>query len=531
VAGIPATLASESDFEGARREYLRSLMAKRVMAMEASATGLDTVASVTSRTAVRWRRHLANLYRREHLWPSIEVTQAEIQRYFSMAGMDREREIAGILVEEEETAREVRRRLADGDSFEELAREYSVHGPSASQGGLLGFVSAEEAAALRVPHDLFLSLPVGEASDPLPMGTRFEIIRFLQDRELGLESQRAHITGIIRREKRGLLERQTTRSLGEELSWRLSEEGLRFLLTRASVRGYVLRKELSATEAAMPLLLYEGGEVNVGDYVDALWTDPPRAHGGWGVQDSAEVSRVAADLLQGEVMLVQAALRSGLADRPAAQLRLRTIRAEFAVRELRQREAVTKATVSVEDVEEFYEEHEDIFRRPEDLYLIEVLVENRAEADSLLALIEQGESLESLAQKHTIRAEQLWEKPGTVTLSDQERLAHPRFYHAAQQARDGELVGPVEVDGGFSVFEVAGRSGGEILPLSDVARRARALASRKKRELLFDELVDALMDRYEDRIVIYPSELEAALPDSFLKRLQTENSPVVADRA
>ncbi|MEC7842915.1 MAG: hypothetical protein VX911_08530, partial [Candidatus Latescibacterota bacterium] len=68
MSGIPAALASEKDFEGARREYLRSLMAKRVMAMEARAIGLDTVAKVTSRTSVRWRRHLANLYRREHLW-------------------------------------------------------------------------------------------------------------------------------------------------------------------------------------------------------------------------------------------------------------------------------------------------------------------------------------------------------------------------------------------------------------------------------------------------------------------------------
>ena len=248
------------------------------------------------------------------------------------------------------------------------------------------------------------------------------------------------------------------------------------------------------------------------------------------MRDSAEVSQVAADLLQAEVMLVQAALRSGLAARPSEQLKLRRIREEFAVRRLRQLEAVEKATVSAEEVEEFYEDHEDIFRRPEDLYLVELLVETRVEADSLLALIEQGESLESLAEKHTVRPEQLWEKPGTVTLSDQERLAHPRFYHAAQQAQDGELVGPVEVDGGFSLFKVVGRSGGELLPLRDVDRRARALASRRKREQLFDELVDALMDRYEDRIVIYPAELEAALPDSFLERLQSEDSPVGTDR-
>ena len=171
------------------------------------------------------------------------------------------------------------------------------------------------------------------------------------------------------------------------------------------------------------------------------------------------------------------------------------------------------------EVEDYYQDHQDIFRRPEDLYLVEALVETRAEADSLVAQIGEGESLKKLAVRHSVRPAQLWEKPGTVTLSGRERLAHPRFYHAAQQAQDGELVGPLEVDGGFSVFEVVGRSGGEVLPLSEVDKRARALAGRQKREQLFDELVDGLMDRHERAITIYPAELEAALPDSFLKRL------------
>ena len=61
VSGIPPTLTSEKGFDGARREYLRSLMAKRLLAMEASARGLDTVAAVTTPTAARWRRHLADL--------------------------------------------------------------------------------------------------------------------------------------------------------------------------------------------------------------------------------------------------------------------------------------------------------------------------------------------------------------------------------------------------------------------------------------------------------------------------------------
>lgn len=531
VSGIPPTLTSEKGFDGARREYLRSLMAKRLLAMEASARGLDTVAAVTTPTAARWRRHLAGLYRREHLWPSIEVSEEEIQRYFGLSGMDHERELAGILVEEEEIAREIRRRLDSGHSFKDLAREYSIHEPSASRGGLLGFVSVEQAAALGIPRELFKSLAVGEPSGILPMGKRFEIVRFLQDRELALESQRAAISATLLREKRERVEQEAILSLAAELGWRPSAEGLRLLLARVSGQGFVLRKSLTVSDAATPLFQYEGGEVNVGDYVDALWSDPPRAHTGWGVRDSAEVCQVGADLLGGEALLVQAALRSGLAARPRELLKLRRLREEFAIRQMRRIEAVAKATVSTDEVEEYYQDHQDIFRRPEDLYLVEALVETRAEADSLVAQIGEGESLKKLAERHSVRPAQLWEKPGTVTLSDQERLAHPRFYHAAQQAQDGELVGPLEVDGGFSVFEVVGRSGGELLPLSEVDKRARALAGRQKREQLFDELVDGLMDRHERAITIYPAELEAALPDSFLKRLQVEDLPVSDDRA
>ena len=77
----------------------------------------------------------------------------------------------------------------------------------------------------------------------------------------------------------------------------------------------------------------------------------------------------------------------------------------------------------------------------------------------------------------------------------------------------------MEVEDGFSLFKVLDREERKVQPFSEVESKARALLRGQQREQRFEEWIDSLMDKYDDRIAISERALAAALPDTFLQRL------------
>jgi len=95
----------------------------------------------------------------------------------------------------------------------------------------------------------------------------------------------------------------------------------------------------------------------------------------------------------------------------------------------------------------------------------------------------------------------------------------PELYAAAQQAEKGRLIGPLALDGGYSVFEVLDRQRGILPEFARVERRARALAVRQRQNEQFEVFIDELLKKYDGLVSVYPEELVRALPDSLLERL------------
>lgn len=109
----------------------------------------------------------------------IEVTDEEIQAKYDQ--MKKEVSARHILVEDEETALEVKQLLEDGGDFTELAKEYSTEPAAQESGGDLGFFGPgqmdpafEEAA---------FSLEPNVISDPIQSSFGFHIIEVTETRE------------------------------------------------------------------------------------------------------------------------------------------------------------------------------------------------------------------------------------------------------------------------------------------------------------------------------------------------------------
>ena len=515
----PRNLRSKQEGAAARQDYLRSLLVKHLLYLEAQVWELQESMEVQKRLAASWHQHLIEVYRNEQPSIQVEVDEADIRRHFEEKDLGSQRQLAGILVEEESQAQEVLAKLAAGESFADLARQYSVHKGSAAQGGVWGYISRQQARRLKIPDEVFRELPMGVVSDILPINKRYLVMRFLQDRPGSLNEHRSRIRSVLHAGKLKEAKREQVRSLAREFGWKIESAGLELLLKKAAAYSPVHRRHFSAREAVQPLFTYQGGQVTVGEYVDALWEDAGRALSGWGMKDSAAVVATAESTVMESAILLEAAKRAGIPERSEEQNWLEQTRWEFMVRQVRREEVADKAVVSEEEAKEFYQSHEDLFRKSDQFDLIEVLVETEEKAQDLFTTLERGDAtLIDLAQEHTIRTESQ-EEPGKVHLHGRDRYVNPQLYEAVQAAEIGELVGPVQVKGGYSLFKVLRRIEGELPPFSKVARRAHSLLSRQKEDQLFEELVAELLEKYQDRITIYQNELEAALPDTLIQRL------------
>ena len=516
VVQMPQSLRLQGQGDPARKRYLRSMLAKYLLVLEAKERGLDTAQVVQTKVMHYWRQHLVDTYRQLALAPNVQVSEEEVRAYFAHSGLDRKRQMAGILVEEDSTAKQIYEQLEAGGDFAQLAAEYTVDERSASQGGILGFIDLEQARRLQIPDEVFRSLPSGQLSPILPMGTRYQIVRFLQDQPVPLAEKRQQIRDILYERKRLEQESAETATLARKLDVQLVPEGLDILLDKAALHTRVRLAHLTDEEVGQPLFTYKGGQIALGDYLNALWKDM-RALSGWGVRDSAEVIGTARELVLMPALLAEAAQRAGLEEMADGQQRLAEIRTEFMIKQLRQEEVIDQSEASQEEARDFYDDNEELFREPAQYIVVEVLVETEVEAAGLLRAIAQGATLGMLAQKHTIRPD-MKKEDGLLHLGEYERLTLPRLFKAVKAADLNKITGPEHVEGGYSIFKVLNRQGGELSPFFQVEKKARALVRGQKREQLFEDLIDDLLDKYKERIAVSDSALAAALPDAFLQR-------------
>lgn len=482
-----------------KEEMLEVMISKELFVAEALKRGLGGGEDVRRRLESLRRRLMKKRFY-EDIVGEVEVNDEEVERKFR-EGFEEEVRTSHILCDSEEDAWEVLEELKGGASFEELAEERSLHPPSARRRGDMGYLP--KALFLPELRDSIWDLEVGEVF-PRPLRSRygFHVVKLTGRRKVELGPRRAYIADMVRREKR---EGKFSAYLSDlEERYHLVCEGgtLRLLLERGR-KAKDRVPEVGEAEGGMTLFRWRGGELKVSEYVEALsqvpfWERP--------VPTDSSAVRAFGERLAGDRIFLAEAEARGYGRKVEPQVR--RLRERFAAEKLYRMEVEDRSHVTEEDIEKFYRENEERFRVPPTVVIREILVRTRSEADGLLRRIRNGEDMASLARRYSIR-EDTRERGGMTRPLTEDDPQFGKIARMALKAKVGQLIGPVDVPGGFSVFRILRKEPGRMRSLSEVRGRVWPFVRARKQEEVLAKFLDSLRTAY--RVEVHEEALRFVL--------------------
>ncbi len=507
-ANVPEAFKTEKSGVEGQRDYLKTMIDREFMLLEAREQGIDQSESLVQKLEWQKKKSVIEAFYEKEIGPKLEISEEEIRHCFEEEGLGRAVKMRHIAVKTEDDVRMVLKEIEQGRSFEEVARERSLDRKSAEKGGLLDAFYAKNELGELIGARAF-SMEIGQISEPIRMGYGYEVIQVIAEKPVPFEHWKASLEQRLKRHKfseewDALLDR-----LKAAVHLRFKHDGMELLLARAAASGAA--PDLSEQERGIALYEYEEGRITLGDFVDAAQGSAWRFIGA----DSTKAMQYAERRIIAERLMLDAARRAGFYEDEEILAWLEKKKEDLLIDKLREGEVKDKAAVSEEEIRAEYDMHKrDRYALPEEILITEILVETEEEAQQLSDQIKKGAELSELAGRHTLRKEYRKTQGQFQVRSFEKALYGGDLVEIAGIAPIGQLMGPIEVKGGYSIFRVEERGERRPEPFEAVERRVRANFLDAREVQLFDQLIERLRIKYEDRVIYFEEHLKEAVREA-----------------
>lgn len=467
-----------------------------LLAQEARAMGMAEEPPIPDQLeALRRKLAMAHL-QTEEIAARVAVSDEEVREAFER---EYRRVTLRVLTTHDRTEAEAAlAELGSGAEFAELAARRSKD-PYALRGGLVQ--SLPRIDLMHEIAEVAFDLEPGALFGPVRTPLGYAVIRvesFEPADPERFDAARNDLGQMLFSRKSQRLQSDLAERLGEKHRVTIDERVLEGIVPERVADGRLMPR-IEDPEAVVARV--GDREILAGDYGDALkWR--------WKGVRNDEAATAAAPLvlekkIESLLLLVEARAR-GYDAGPAVDRRVSALERDLLVERYLREILAPIARVERDEMEAYYEENRDSFRRPPRLHLSQITVETEEEAGRLAGLLREGADVRWLARKHSIDrfkdagGERGWIVPSPNTDAFNDRLL---------EARAGDVVGPVGGPGNFMVMRVDIREEQGPYPFEEVTGNVRSILFRERFGELLDEYLEKLRSRSE--IVVHQDALES----------------------
>ena len=483
-----------------QRQALERLIDVEVLLLAARQEGLENDFQVKSKVAQQEQELILDeMYRRGVVAVAEDIDRDEARQYFEQHYIGQQRRVSRILASGPAAIDQVLARLRGPDSFAEVASELSDDGNTAQQGGDLGWKSRLDFKNYVLRRQIF-GAKLGQIIGPVQEPDGFSVFVVTDEREVSFENMAVAVIKAMQEQKHTLATFEFLEGLANRADIEERREIFELLLARLSEAGEEM-PTFKQGETQLVLLELDGEPWTLSNFMAAMTSERNPAE----IRELDDLRRFARRLYALKVLLPRHAREIGIREAERVAKGIETTRRQALVERIRQVKVLETLNPSKEEIGAYYEAHKELYVREERISILEILVDTRVQADSLLAAIERGGDLGDLARRYSRRSTRIRRAEGRIQLLRPDKYGNLGW--EAKNAEIGQIVGPVKTAQGFTVFKVLKKIPGHQQSLDEVWGRVRSHLLQDLTQERFDALLAKLNDQYADQIHIYEDRL------------------------
>ena len=483
-----------------QRQALERLIDVEVLLLAARQDGLENDFQVRSKVAQREQELILDeMYRRGVVAVADNIDRDEARQYFEQHYIGQQRRVSRILASGPAAIDQALARLRGPDSFAEVASELSDDGNTAQQGGDLGWKSRLDFKNYVLRRQIF-GAKLGQIIGPVQEPDGFSVFVVTDEREVSFENMAVAVIKAMQEQKHTLATFEFLEGLANRADIEERREIFELLLARLSEAGEEM-PTFKQGETQLVLLELDGEPWTLSNFMAAMTSERNPAE----IRELDDLRRFARRLYALKVLLPRHAREIGIHEAERVAKGIETTRRQALVERIRQVKVLETLDPSKEEIGAYYEAHKELYVREERISILEILVDTRTQADSLLAAIERGGDFGDLARRYSRRSTRIRRAEGRIQLLRPDKYGNLGW--EAKNAEIGQIVGPVKTAQGFTIFKVLKKIPRRQQSLDEVWGRARSHLLQDLTQERFDALLAKLNDQYADQIHIYEDRL------------------------
>ncbi len=482
------------------RQALERLIDIEILLLAARQAGLENDFQVTSKVAQRQQELiLEEMYRRGVVAVAEDISRDAARQYFEQHRIGQQRRLSRILARGPAAIDHVLARLRGPDSFATVASELSDDGNTAQQGGDLGWKSRLDFKNYVLRRQIF-GAQLGEIIGPVQEPDGFSVFVVTDEREVPFAEMAPAVVAAMQEQKHAIATFEFLEGLANRADIAERRETFDLLLARLRAAGEQM-PTFKKGETALVLLELDGEPWTLNNFMAAMTSERNPAE----IRELDDLRRFARRLYALKVLLPRHAREIGIHEAERVAKGIESTRRQALIERIRQVRVLETLNPSKDEIRAYYEANKELYVRAERISILEILVDTRAQADSLLVAIERGGDFGELARRYSRRSTRIRRAEGRIQLLRPDKYGNLGW--EAKDAEVGQIVGPVKTEQGFTVFKVLNKVAGHQQSLDEVWGRVRAHLLQDLTQDRFDALLVKLRDQYADQVHIYEDRL------------------------